>query len=305
MTSKLLNNKKAMAILLLAVLGLMIGVGTFFGLSALHKPSDLPAYIGEAQLAVLQADSQLATDHLFIKEAAPFAASTAVFALGQNGGFYEAPLCGGVNGVPVWARAKEKKYCLPEPSLLTAAFEKHFNDAMAAYVAPLKKNPPSYALRVEQKTNKARIVGNARTDWGALVTIKEKRGPFAELAKNMSFTAELPYDFTDYAVLGSEIKTIVSGVAACRPQKSLPACVEEWLDTVNTGPFLTPKRITLHYDDCGLPADAELEKLRSATATTYTFCGLNENGQTFLAYDAVKGIVEERPVEYWFSIDFG
>lgn len=304
MTSKLLNNKKAMAILLLAVLGLMIGVGTFFGLSALHKPSDLPAYIGEAQLALLQADSQLAMEHLFIKEAATFAASSAVFALGQRGGFYEIPSCGDVNGVPVWARAKENKYCLPEPTV-PAAFEKHFNDAMMASVAPLKKNPPSYALRVEQKINKARLVGSARTDWGALVTIKEKRGAFAELAKNMSFTAELPYDFTDYTVLGSEIKTLVSGVAACRQQKSLPACVEEWLDTVNTGPFLTQKRITLHYDGCGLPADAELEKLRSATGTASVFCALNENGQTFLAYDVAKGTIEERPVEYWFSIDFG
>lgn len=295
-----------MAILILAVLGLMIGVGTFFGMSALKKPSDLPAYIGEAQLAVLQADTQLAMEHLFVKEAAPFAASAAVFALGQRGGFYEAPLCGDFNGVPVWAAAKSNKYCLPEPTTAsTPAFEKHFNDAIKTYVEPLKKNAPSYALRVEPKTNKARIVGSARTFWGALVTIKEKRGAFAELAKNMSFTAELPYDFTDYAVLGNEIKTLVSGVAACRQQKSLPACVEEWLTTVNNGPFLTQKRITLHYDDCGLPADAELEKLRSATGTAYVFCGLKEDGRIFLVLDVAKGTTEERPLEYQFSIDFG
>ena len=302
--SNVMTAKKATVILILAVLGLMIGVVTFFGVSSLQKPSDLPAYIGEGQLAILAADSQLITDHLFVKEAAQFAASAAVFALGRGGGFYDASPCGVHQNIPVWAIAKANKFCAPLPE---AAFEKHFNQALQTYLEPVHKKA-NYTIAVEPLPAKIRISGKARTFLGGLVTIPEKRGSLAELAKNASFTAELPYDFTDYATLGAEVKTMVVGVETCRQQKStnsLNACVAEWLATVNTGPFLTQKRITLHYDDCALRPDEEQEKLAQATDGLFVFCARNNNGNTFLAHDAGKKTLEERPVEYWFGIDFG
>ncbi|MDO8642345.1 MAG: hypothetical protein Q7R76_02005 [Candidatus Woesearchaeota archaeon] len=299
------NNKKATVILILAVLGLIIGVVTFLGMSALKKPSDLPQYIGEQQLAMLRTDVLLADEQLFVREAAPYAASSAIFSMAQHGGFYEKPACGDTNGAPIWMRENATKFCLPVP---TQAFETYLNDALNVYLKPINRGGNStFAIETTPTPTGMQITGKARTLWKESVTIKEKRAPIGELGANASFATEVATDFGDYTLLGTEVKTMAKGIVSCQQStgKSANACVEEWLDVVNTGPFLTNKRITVHYDDCSLSSDDSLEKLRSHTGMVYVFCASKDDGRTFIAHDPSRGSIELRSLEYRFSIEFG
>ncbi len=294
-------NKKATVILWLSMLGLIIGVVTMLGLRAAYQPEERQAYIGQTQLAMLHADMKLAAEHLFVKEAAPLAASAAVFSLAQHGGFYEEPECGG-DGVPVWVHFKSNKHCLPTPE---AQYGKHFQDALRAYLKPLRDLPVEYAVETRPRQDGMLVVGKASALRTQPVTIKEKRMPVAHIGRNLSFATELAYDFSDYEILGKEVRMLVQGIRSCLPAQPISACVARWLKEINSGPFLKEKRLAVHFGDCHYPAEVEQDKLHSETSTRYLFCALKEDGRTFVAYDAEKGTVEERPLEYWFGIEFG
>lgn len=302
-------NKKATVIVWLSMVGLIIGVVTMLGLRMWLAPDDRPAYIGEQQLTILRADTQLGKEQFFVAEAAPFAVSAALFSLGQHGGFSQASAspCGQDGKIPVWAKVKANKYCIPEQGDLKKEFEKQMEQALRAYLLPLPDVPVEYAVVVETvQPGKMWVKGKARRMRTMPITIREKRAPIAQVGMNLSFATEVAYDFSEYETLATEVKTMVDGIRSCLPSssKTLPKCVEEWLGEINHGPFLAQKRLVLHFDDCAYTDEMERDKLRSHEGGRYRFCALKNNGRTFLAHDEETGTIEERAMEYVFSIDF-
>ncbi len=283
-------------IILLGVLGLMIGVGTFFGVKYFQKAEQEQLFIGEMQLQILAQDKELSAERFFVQEAAPFAVSSAVFRLGQSGGLNSASECGLIEGKSVWLKNRTRQRCLPGNST-PQHLATHIEESIKHYVNSIDV-PTEYVVSVHNTTvGSKKIIGKA-------MNLSVHNISNGQLAGNLSFKARLDYDLNDYGVLRTAAEALWQSIPGCMRSNTLNECVGKGIEDANQQQNMRQAQLELHYGDCHFDTATEQQKLRAETGKQYVLCALKSDGKKWLAYDATSEILEERELEYWFGIDF-
>ncbi|MBI4150096.1 hypothetical protein HY488_01700 [Candidatus Woesearchaeota archaeon] len=208
---KLALSKKASWLLFIAALSISTSPFLFYStyLSYAQPILERTGFLGQNQLAVLQADNYAQNILFFVDKAAPIAALQTFYNLAAKGGFAEAPECGTYFGYTQWQNTiaeeqgeeelageageggpesaegepregseentEEKtqlKQCLPDRlENLETAFGSLFNPHMQQLILLLQDTPlSSYDITLAKKDAQTRVIGNAREPIALFIT---------------------------------------------------------------------------------------------------------------------------------------
>ncbi|MFO8016666.1 MAG: L,D-transpeptidase family protein [Candidatus Woesearchaeota archaeon] len=138
-THRIRKDKRGAMLLYIATIALVISLFAFLTIKVLDQPSKWESkYIGEHQIAVLEA-SQTANQFLtFLDQSAALAAQQSAYTISQKGGLRDSE-CGGYLGYNMWV--SEDKECYPEPEKSEDQFGEEMEDNLYTYLYSYRYNP--------------------------------------------------------------------------------------------------------------------------------------------------------------------